>query len=323
MLGWLWRRKWKTLLITATLAFIALNFFTWRHARAMFRFSPAAAERTKSPEDLGFVEKVGVIFNGVTMPKPTSSTTPADFNLEFESFTVDNQRGHQLHAWRIPAEGGAAPIAAIFHGYSACKADLIGVGGAFHEMGCESILLDFYGSGESSGSATSFGYHEAEDIVALLEQLPEDRKVILYGLSMGGAAITRACADLGAKPDAIIIESVFPNFRETVAMRFRAMDLPATPAADLLIFWGGVDLGFWGYDHNPADYAGKIDIPALIFTGKHDARVPLKSVEIMSSNFASDARFHVFDAGHRPFLETHPEKWKSLISGFLYNTSDQ
>lgn len=61
---------------------------------------------------------------------------------------------------------------------------------------------------------------------------------------------------------------------------------------------------------------------ALIFTGEHDARVPLKSVEKMSSNFASDARFHVFDAGHRPFIETHPEKWKSLIFGFLYNPPD-
>ena len=81
-------------------------------------------------------------------------------------------------------------------------------------------MVDFYGSGDSSGESTSFGYYEADDVVAVLEQAPDDRRIILYGISMGGAALMRACAELDAKPDAIIVESVFPNFRETVAARF-------------------------------------------------------------------------------------------------------
>jgi pimeloyl-ACP methyl ester carboxylesterase len=291
----------------------------------MLRFDPDAGERTASPEDLSFGEKAVVLINGVTIPKPRVTSTPLDWGLEFESLEFQNARGQQLLAWRIPAkEQNGGPIVLLFHGYAACKEDLLPMAMEFREVGCETVLLDFYGSGESSGSSTSFGYFEAEDIVSLVDQIESgDRRLIGYGISMGGAAMMRACAVLDVNLDGLIVESVFPNFRETIGQRFKAMGLPATPAADLLMFWGCVDLGFSGREHNPADYARKISVPTLVLTGAHDQRVPETSVRKMVSNFAGEASLHVFDVGHRPFVNTHPETWKSLISEFLNTTPDQ
>lgn len=74
----------------------------------------------------------------------------------------------------------------------------------------------------------------------------------------------------GIKPDAVILEAVFDTMLHTVEHRFGAMGVPAFPNAELLLFWGGVQGGFNGFDHNPVEYAGSLSCPALFMHGGLD-----------------------------------------------------
>ncbi len=280
---WVWRQKWRLCGLVLLAGLVAGNFLAWRHARALFRFQPDAAERTKSPEDLGFGEKIGVLLNGVTLPKPQNTQTPENLGLAFQTVNFPAENGQNLESWLVRGNGETAVL--LFHGYAASKQATLPMARILLGLGCNCLLVDFRGSGGSGGATTSFGYHEAEDVRAAERWTTENlapSRTVLYGISMGGAAVTRACAELGVKPDGLAIESTFPSFRGTVAKRFELMGLPA-----------------------------------LVMTGRRDTRVPLEDVRVMAANFANLTELHVFEAGHRPFAETHPGQWAEAMRGFL------
>jgi hypothetical protein len=116
--------------------------------------------------------------------------------------------------------------------------------------------VDFYGSGGSSGSGTTIGVNESDDVaatVAYAKTVWPQRKIVLYGISMGGAAVLRAIAVNGVTPDTAIIEATFDSLLNTGKNRFRAMGLPPSPFTELLLFWGSVQQ--FNYFRNPAQYA--------------------------------------------------------------------
>jgi alpha-beta hydrolase superfamily lysophospholipase len=124
----------------------------------------------------------------------------------------------------------------MYHAYVASKSSLLPAAQQFHQMGYAVEVVDFRGSGGSSGSSTTIGYFEAEDVVATVADarqnaLTKDEPLILFGQSMGAAAVIRAVGDLGVSPDAIILESPYDRLVSTANNRFHAMHLPAFPLA--------------------------------------------------------------------------------------------
>jgi pimeloyl-ACP methyl ester carboxylesterase len=253
-----------------------VNAVAYMQARAMTHFSDAGV-RTKRPEKLNWVEIATVLVRGVNVPRPENPATPAEMGLPFETHRFSTSHGPVLEAWYVPQREDR-PLVLIFHGYAASKAALLPVASAIHELGYSVLLVDFYGSGGSSGTDTSLGYFEAGDVAASVEYARHTwprRKIVLYGFSMGGAAVLGAIAIQGVRPDAIVLEATFDSLLNTAKNRFRTMGLPATPLAELLLFWGGIQWGFDPFSHKPVDYARSVVCPSLILHGETDARVPL------------------------------------------------
>ena len=124
---------------------------------------------------------------------------------------------------------------------------MVAIAQELHQLGYSVLLVDFYGSGGSSGTTTSIGYFEALDVVASVNYARDQwhpDTIHLYGASMGGAAVLRAIAVHGVEVEAIAIESVFDTLLNTVRNRFAAMGIPSTPLAELLTFWGGQQRNF-------------------------------------------------------------------------------
>ena len=111
----------------------------------------------------------------------------------------------------------------LFHGYAACKAYLLKEAQALHRMGYAVLLVDFRGSGGSSGNVTTIGVDEADDVSRVWEYARlswKDQPVIFYGQSMGSAAILRALAlHEDIRPAALVLECPFDKLRSTVANR--------------------------------------------------------------------------------------------------------
>ncbi|MEQ2006364.1 MAG: alpha/beta hydrolase [Limisphaerales bacterium] len=316
------RQRWRLVVGVAFVAgLIAVNTVAWLHARAMSRFV-RSGERTASPEKLGALAKAGVLLTGVTLVRPENRRTPGDFGLEFQSVRFPGAKGIQLEAWFIPANTVATNgVALLFHGYGASKESLLPVAAEFHKLGWSALLVDFHGSGGSSGDTTSAGWHEAEDVAAAFAEaarLAPGTRRVRYGASMGAAACLRAIHTLGLKPDALVMECPFDRMLTTVRSRFRAMRVPSWPFAELLVFWGGRQGGFDAFAHNPVDFARAVTCPVLLMHGAKDPRVSVEDIGRIHAALPASARLHVFPTlGHQSYVESRPVEWRRLVAQFL------
>ena len=192
---------------------------------------------------------------------------------------------------------------------------------AFHELGCAVLLVDFRGSGGSSGDATTLGVYEAADVAATFElasRIAPNSPRVLFGRSMGSVAILRAIAHAEISPDGIIIECPFDRLLGTVAHRFTAMGLPSFPCAQLLVFWGGVQHGMNGFRHNPCEYAARVECPALVMHGEQDKRVSVPEVQAVFDALVGQKHLEIFpEVGHESCYRTRPDLWDRHVTEFL------
>jgi len=308
-------------LLTAALvsAVASVNVFAFMQARAITRFAETG-ERTGRPEQLSVLDRITVLVSGVNIPRPVNRRTPGDFKLAFETHRFPSGNGATLEAWFLPGENDRL-VVALFHGYAASKSTLLTTAQAFHRLGYATLLVDFYGSGGSSGSGTTIGVKEADDVAAAVQYMRRtwpERKVVLYGISMGGAAVLRAIAVNGAEPHGIIIEATFDSLLNTGKNRFRAMGLLPSPFAELLLFWGGVQNGFNGFAHKPVDYARAVKQPALILHGEKDERTTFEQARSIAEVMGAHARFIGYaDVTHMPIVEARPREWTRDVAVFL------
>jgi alpha-beta hydrolase superfamily lysophospholipase len=244
--------------------------------------------------------------------------------LPFEVHQIKVDDSIRLEGWHIP-HPQAKGLIILFHGYASVKASLLPEASALHELGYATFLVDFPGSGGSSGHQTSLGYNEANDVTKTFEYVRSmfaQQPLILYGRSMGSAAILRAIHVYHIQPDAIIIEAVFDRLLYTVQNRFAAMGLPAFPAAHLLIFWGGIQNGSSGFGYNPVEYAASVQCPALILHGTDDLRATLVEGRAVFQRLNSKKQFESFaGVGHEAYLAARPEQWKRSVTQFLVQYS--
>jgi alpha-beta hydrolase superfamily lysophospholipase len=324
LLAWFRRHPWRAAALTTIGCFVLLNGLAYQHARSMLNYS-ASGDRTPSPSSLSVWQKIGVLVRGPSIPRPENTRSPHDLGLPSETVTMSTNDGLRLEGWLIVPPSPRGTVL-LFHGYAASRASLLAQGRALHDMGFAAFLVDFRGSGGSGGSATTLGYHEAHDVAAALRRaraLNLPRSLILYGQSMGGAKVLRSMAVLGVDGDAVILESVFGRMLGAVCNRFGLMGVPSFPAAQLLVFWGGVQAGFSAFDHNPVDYAHACKCPALVLHGAEDRHaLPAEGRAIYENLAGSKEMVEFAGAGHTSLLEASPEQWNSAVSQFLANQAN-
>jgi len=285
----------------------------------MTHFS-AGGERTASIEAMSPPEKLWVALTGVNVPRPQNTHTPEDVGLEYEVRTINFDNGDTLEAWYVPAVRPRGIILA-FPAYAESKESELAQAAAFHSMGYDVLMVDFRGAGGSSGNDTTLGIREAKDVAHAVSYAHEGwpkSHLILYGVSMGSAAILRSIATEGVNPDAVVIESPFNRLLDTVRNRFDAMGLPSFPSAELVVLWGGVQQGFDGFAHNPEEYASKVQAPTLLLYGERDPRVTPAQVRQLYDKLGGHKEFITFPgAGHESLIAAEPERWKDSVAHFL------
>jgi len=121
------------------------------------------------------------------------------------------------------------------------------------------------------------------------------------------------------KPEKVILEMPFATLLDGVKGRLRMMHVPEQPMSSLLAFWGGVEQGFWAFDHRPVDYASKLNCPVLLQWGINDPRVTQAETNAIFKNLAShDKQMMVYArSGHQSLCKNEQEKWLSTVGAFL------
>ena len=300
---------------------VFLNWILYRHARAMTHFVRQPLPEPVAPT---LVERLRPLLFGRVLPRRENSKTPVDYGLAYEThpFLGGSSR---LEAWYIPHPWQRGTVL-MFHGYNGCKSHVLSEAKAFHEMGYACFLVDFPGSGSSEGEVTSIGRHESLDVARSVDYVRDhwrNETLILFGASMGSAAILRALDVHRVAADGAILECPFDRLVHAVATHCRLAGLPALLTAPALVFWGSLRLGFNGFRHNPADHARGVRCPVLLLHGTNDVKTPSVQVASVYANLAGDKSVHYFEGlGHESYVEKQPEEWKRQVRRFLLGQGD-
>lgn len=325
-LRWTLRRPGKALVALVVALFLLANVVAFVQAYSMTHF--VHGESTTRPDELSGMAKAAVVLRGVRISKPRNTITPDTHNLPYETHRYRGADGTEYEAWRIPAGGppwrrwrGERGACLLFHGYAGCKASLLREAEVVRRAGYDAFLVDFRGSGGSSGSTTTVGYREADDVAEAAKYVRENfnpQRLVIYGRSMGAAAALRAVALGTVKPDAMVIESPFDRMFTTVSHRFDLVGVPRFPLAPLLVFWGGVQHGYWAFGHNPSDYAKAVDCPTLMIRAGRDPFIKQHEAQSVFDSVTGPKRLVVFDAAaHEPCVGVDKPTWARHVTDFL------
>jgi alpha-beta hydrolase superfamily lysophospholipase len=316
---WSGRRRLLSFLAALVLAIGVANYLAYRHAYAFTHFGPGN-EPPPRPENLNYADLARMAWSGIHLPRSVNRYTPADIHLPYATCKIPIDDHQYLEAWRIE-HAKARGLVMMFHGYSASKSSLLTEARLFYDDGYSLLMVDFRGSGGSTGNDTTVGVREADDVSTAVDyaraQFPEE-PLVLFGHSMGSVAVMRALARLHVATDVAILECPFDRLLTTVRNRFDVVRVPAFPLAHLMVFWGGWQFGFNGFQHNPVDYARACRCPVLLLNGEKDDKVTPEETDEIYANFPGPHECHtITGAGHGSFARVRPAEWSDAVYGFL------
>jgi alpha-beta hydrolase superfamily lysophospholipase len=303
------------MLIVLVLFILIFNIEAAFHAYKFTHYSKNEDLQRTDSNKLTLIDKVKILVFGVNNPRPKNLQSPEQ---PFETIYLKSNK--QIECWRIVANESKGNVV-LFHGFTDEKSSMLGRANEFIELGYSVLLVDFMGSGGSEGNQTTIGYYEAEEVKTCYEYLVQnnEKNIYLYGTSMGAAAILKSIKDFDLKPAGIILECPFGTMYKTVANRFTNMGVPQIPFVPLLVFWGGLVNGFWGFSHNPVDYASYVSCPTLLFYGEKDSKVTQEEITEIFENLNGKKLLKQYECvGHDDIYSNNSEQWTRDIIDFMF-----
>lgn len=309
-----WLSRFLRLLV---LLFVLINIVTIFHAYKFTHFYNAG-EITVKPDSLksGWDKTKEALF-GINFSKKKNDYLP---DTVCQKLTLVTHDSLHLSAWYIPTPGTAKGTVAMFHGHGGNKSGMAREAAAFRQMGYHTLLVDFRAHGDSEGNTCTIGVDEAEDVKLAYEYVAKsgEKNIVLWGISLGAATITKAVQDYGLKPSKVILEMPFASLHDAVEGRVKLMHLPAQPLASLLTFWGGTIHGFWAFNNKPYLFAKSITCPVLLQWGANDPRVKRSETVAIFANLPAQKKMVVYEnSGHESLCKKETEKWMANVNDFL------
>ncbi|WP_199474259.1 alpha/beta hydrolase [Adhaeribacter pallidiroseus] len=255
---------------------------------------------------------------GVNNPRPENNELPLQ---AFQNITLKSNRS--IACWHIKTNHSKGTVI-LFHGYGGQKSTMLDKSNKFIKLGYSTLLVDFMGSGGSEGNQTTIGFLEAAQVKTCFNYLKDqgESPIYLFGTSMGAVAILKAIKDYSISPKAIILECPFGSMYETVGARFKMMNVPIFPIAGFLVFWGGVQNGYWAFSHNPKEYAKSISCPTLLLYGAQDLKVSRREIKEIYANLNGKKKLKIYlEAGHENYLIKYQKQWLADVQNFLLQNS--
>jgi len=294
--------------------FVLINIIAALQAYKFTHFSGGGVRTERI--NLTPIKKLELLFTGVDNPRPVNTIMPT---VPYKTIVITSNV--KMECWYIPAAHTAKGTVILFHGYTSNKSELLARSEIFLEKGYSCLLVDFMGSGGSEGNQTTIGFKEAQEVKDCYEYIKAkgDQPIYLYGASMGAVAIMKAIKDYHITPKAIIIECPFGTMYQTVCARFHMLHVPTVPLAAILVFWGGIENGFWGFSYKPVDDAKNIHCPTLLQYGEKDDRVTRGETDAIYANLAGPKQLITYPlAGHDNYLDKCKNEWAQNVIDFLY-----
>lgn len=244
---------------------------------------------------------------------------PLKFVKKVDDTWLTSKDGTKLNAWWIPS-ATTSPKGTIifFHGNAEnLSSHFINLAWITHE-GYNLFIFDYRGYGMSQGEPHPRGIYE--DSLAALDKGRElhlknspDKKLIIYGQSLGGTVALRGVADWPYKNEInlIVQDSTFMSYKDLAFNK-------------LSHFWGTFLFSPLAYVLVSDEYASdkvihKINNPMLMISGDQDLVVPLKFTEQIYKELKSPKKWFwkIKDGLHTDVFLNHDLKYRKKFLTFI------
>ncbi|CAA6670764.1 unnamed protein product [Spirodela intermedia] len=250
--------------------------------------------------------------------------TLAGRKFKRQDIELTNGRGHILRCSHyVPAthpEDTPLPCVIYCHGNSGCRADANEAAVILLPSNITVFTLDFSGSGLSDGDYVSLGWHEKDDLKAVVSFLRSNKQIsciglwddqwapLLYGAedpSIAGMVLDSAFSNLfNLMMELVDVYKIrLPKFTIKIAVQYMRHVIQKRAKFDIM-------------DLNAVQFAPKTFIPALFGHAADDVFIQPHHSDLIYNSYAGDKNIIKFEGDHN---SPRPQFYYDSVSIFFYN----
>lgn len=240
-----------------------------------------------------------------------------------EFVTVRSHDGLTLSGRYYHVKDGA-PLAIGFHGYRSCwLTDFCGGADIAFEMGQNVLLIDQRAHGKSEGRSITFGIKERQDLLCwveyAIERFGSDVKILLYGVSMGGATVLMASElDLPGNVRGIVADCPYSSPLDIILHVGKQTGYPPKLIRRFVILGAKLYGGFDVQEATAEEAVKHAKVPIMILHGEDDDFVPTDmSRGIQEANPKLIQRHTFPGAYHALSYIMDTPRYRTLVKDFM------
>jgi|AKZA01.1.fsa_nt_gi Dipeptidyl aminopeptidases/acylaminoacyl-peptidases len=226
----------------------------------------------------------------------------------------------QLHGYTFSQDSDTWVI--VVHGYLSEGIEMGWAIRHFYRMGHNVLVPDLRGHGRSEGNYIAMGWDDRLDILKWIDYLVEqdsESQIILYGISMGGAAVMNAGGETLPNNVKVIIEdSAYTNTADIFTYHLEhTFEMPEFPLLGMASWVTKLRAGFSIKD-GPINQLRYCTLPILFIHGENDMLVPIEQKKMLYDSYQGPKeKLIVPNAGHVQANDVDVTTYWETINTFI------
>ena len=252
-------------------------------------------------------------------------------SAECEPLHITSFDGTVLAGYYYPVRHNNGCLVMAFNGYrSDSRGQYSHITRYLNGLGCDVVLIDDRAHGSSGGKYVGFGVLDRFDCVKWAKYIDEkfrsERKIYLYGVSMGAATVVMAGElELPETVKGIIADCGFTSpYKVCKHVLNSWYHMPSFPLMQISNLYCRIFAGYGYKDADAADAAAKSKLPLLIIHGGADTFVPTyMGREIYDASASVHKKLVIVDnACHAESYFTDMERYRREFEDFINETKN-
>ena len=257
-------------------------------------------------------------------PLPSLAAAEMEYmeTLPHEDVSITSEDGLKLHATFFPAPDHSNRFVIGIHGFQSHAWNEFAPHIRFYQsIGFGMLLPDDSAHGYSEGQYITMGVRDRRDCICwaeyLIRRFGNDTRLLLHGVSMGGAAVLSASGenDLPQQVLGVVSDCGFISVKESLACQLRRMyHIPPAFPVRVCQWFAAHRAGFDFMEARPVDQVRKARVPILFVHGKEDVIVPAFMAQKLFDACVSEKELLLVDhANHAESIAVDPDGYHQAI----------
>jgi uncharacterized protein len=233
--------------------------------------------------------------------------------------------GVELAGWYFENPRRERCAVVMLHGFGGARAEVLAASPLFWDRGCDLLMYDARGHGESSRALLTYGFHERNDLLSAIAwlgkraDLPRTR-IGLIGWSYGAATAIQAAAE-ASDLAFVVADSSFSSLADITRVQgerqfgsWTRIFIPGT------LFVSSLRAGFDAREASPLQAISRVKSPVLLVHSRQDGFTPVEHSQRIyehSNKTRTTLVIPSWEATHAHSYTVNPVGYTTAVDSFL------